>query len=68
MPLVSGNILIVSGSKPLDTTFETQLIRCSQHGLIPRRHFDHVEGMVLMCAIPDDTELTSYAEVLTSQN
>jgi len=68
VPFVSGRIPAVSGSEPIDSTLETQVIRRSQRGLIPRRHFDDIEGRVLMCAMSDDIEPTSYEEVLTSPN
>ena len=67
MPLVSGRIPIVSGSEPIDSTLETQSIRCNQCGLIPRHHFDDIKGRVLICAVLDNTESTSN-EVLTSPN
>jgi len=63
-----GRIPVVNGSEPIDNTLETQVIQRNQCGLIPCHHFDDIEGMVLMFSMSDDTESTSYEEILTSPN
>ena len=61
----SGIDFVPSGSKPLDSDTQGSKVRRSEHGTIPRRHFE-IEGESFICDSLDLDEPASYEEALAS--
>jgi hypothetical protein len=64
-PKDNGSDLPPSGSTPLEKDSQEPQLRRSEHGKIPRRHFE-IEGDVFMVAPQDDDEPRSYHKAIAS--